>query len=346
MNVFNGERYLPEALASVCAQTLSDWELLIVDDGSTDRTVAIAEEWAGRDERMRVVRLPHAGAVQARNRALELARAPLAALWDQDDLASPERLGLQLDFLARNPDVGVLGTWAWHIGESGRRVGVSEFGPLTREAFRALQAAGEPMFAVASSVVFSVEAARAAGGFSVEMAEATDVDLWTRMADHTVMLILPRRLVEYRIHAASASTRRFFRQMEALELIKVNARRRRASRPQLTLAQWREAVAARPRAERLRRARVWRSRLYYRTGAGLLAAGRPSGVAYLAAAAALDPATVAARLRRQVGPIAEAFVRRCGRGTISAPPMRPQAPVRPRSPGSSSERRRRRTRAR
>ena len=133
------------------------------------------------------------------------------------------------------------------------------------------------------------------------MAAASDVDLWTRMGDHSVGLILPQRLVEYRVHAASASTRRFYEQMAVTELIAANATCRRTGRPELTPQEWAELMRAQPLAQRLRRARLWRSRYLYRVGGGLLADGRPSGAAYLVLAALLAPKMVVRRFKRQVG---------------------------------------------
>ncbi len=299
MPVCNGERFLAETLASVQAQTMTDYELLLIDDGSTDGSLAIAEAHAAHDPRVRILQLDHGGIVAARNRALEVARAPLIALWDGDDLCVPERLAVQLAFLDANPDVGLLSAYAWHIGESGRRAGVAEFGPVTREEFLALRASDAPMFAVASSVVFRAGEARAAGGFRARMAPAEDADLWTRMSDRTVALILPRKLTLYRVHAASSSTTRFFRQMALTGLIAENAARRRAGRPELAPEEWDRLLRARPLGQRLRRARAWHSRRLYRIAGGMLADGRPAGALYLAGAAALAPVMVVRRLRRQ-----------------------------------------------
>ncbi len=303
MNVYNGERFLEETLASVRAQTLADYELIVVDDGSTDRTVAIAQACAESDSRVRVIVEPHnTGGVACQNDALAAARAPYCAIWDQDDLSAAGRLARQVAFLEANPDVGVLGTWAWHIGERGRRAGVSEFGPLTREEFAELRERDAPLFAVGSSVVFRTALARAAGGFRPAFGPVSDADLWTRIGDESVLLILPERLVEYRVHAGSESTRSFFTQMTLLDLIAVNAGRRRSGLRELSRGEWERLLAGEAPARRLRRRRRWHARRLYRIGGGLLADRRPAGALYLAGAAVLDSRMVARRLRRQVAP--------------------------------------------
>ncbi len=298
MPVCNGERFLAETLASVQAQTMADYELLLVDDGSTDGSLAIAEAHAAGDPRIRVIRLPHAGVVAARNHAVSVARAPLIAIWDADDLSAPERLRVQADFLDANPDVGVLASHAWHIGEQGRVVGHSDFGPVTRDAFFALKAQNAPVFV--TGVVFRADRALAVGCYDERMPVAQDLDLWTRMSDDAVVLTLPQRLYAYRVHAESASTRRFFEQMALTGLIAANTARRRNGLEELSPDDWARQTKAQPLRARLARARTWHSRYFYRVAGGRLAAGRLSGAPCLALAALLAPLMVARRLRTQL----------------------------------------------
>ena len=101
---------LPSALRSLCRQSLRDFEVVAVDDGSTDDSAAILADFAARDDRIRVVRRPHRGLCAALNLGLEQCRAPLVARMDADDLAARRRLELQRDFLRRRPDVDVVGS--------------------------------------------------------------------------------------------------------------------------------------------------------------------------------------------------------------------------------------------
>src|SRR3954454_23114262 len=109
MAVHDGERYLREAIESVLAQTRSDFEFLIVDDGSGDATPEILTEYASGDERIVVQSVPHGGRSGALNFGCGRARADLVARIDADDLALPKRLELQLEFLEAHPDVALLG---------------------------------------------------------------------------------------------------------------------------------------------------------------------------------------------------------------------------------------------
>jgi glycosyltransferase involved in cell wall biosynthesis len=92
MPVRNEERFLPAALASLRAQTFRDWELVAVDDHSTDRTAAILERAAGEDRRIRMLRPPERGLVPALNAGLAACKAPLVARMDGDDICHPRRL--------------------------------------------------------------------------------------------------------------------------------------------------------------------------------------------------------------------------------------------------------------
>ena len=103
MPCFNAERYLDATIASVAAQTVRNWELLILDDGSTDQSIQIAEDWARRDSRIRLYRNPkNMGVARTRNRGLDLAAGDWIALLDSDDLWRPEKLARQLDRAARS----------------------------------------------------------------------------------------------------------------------------------------------------------------------------------------------------------------------------------------------------
>ncbi len=121
MGVRDGAPWVREAVASVLEQTAPELELIVVDDGSTDSTPTVLA--AVRDPRLRVERQPPAGLTPALNRALSLARAPLVARLDADDLAMPDRLARQRSFLDAHPEVGLLGTAASEVDASGRHVG-------------------------------------------------------------------------------------------------------------------------------------------------------------------------------------------------------------------------------
>lgn len=125
MPVRNGERYIKESIDSVLNQTLTDFEFLIIDDGSTDRTVEIIQGYT--DKRIRLVRKEHQF-IQNLNEGLELASGSYIARMDADDIMHTERLRIQLKRMKKNPDITVCGTWAKIFSDKGNERNVSHLG--------------------------------------------------------------------------------------------------------------------------------------------------------------------------------------------------------------------------
>src|SRR5688572_26833706 len=115
MTVYNGMPYVEEAIESVQRQSLTNWELIIVDDGSTDATPAFLDALA--DQRIRVIHQPNGGPPVAANRGLQLCRAEFTARMDADDVAQPSRLQRQREFLLAHLSVGLLGTQVAPLGQ-------------------------------------------------------------------------------------------------------------------------------------------------------------------------------------------------------------------------------------
>jgi glycosyltransferase involved in cell wall biosynthesis len=296
------ERYIDQALTSARAQTVGDLEIIVVDDGSTDATPSIVARHAAADPRVRLICQEHAGISAARNCGLAEARARWVALLDADDVAVPERLERQLAFLEANPDVAVVGAYGWHIGRGGRRVGVFEAGPTSRAAARELRAHDEVVYLLASSVILDRDVIVSLGGFRREFATAGDVELWTRVLDAHLVLVLPEFLVSYRVHPTSISSGRFFEQQQLTLLISRNAGLRRAGQPEIDVTQLRAELQAQPLARRAWRRRRWQSRYWYRRAGGMLADRDPGGAVWLVAAFLIGPEVVLGRLQRQVVP--------------------------------------------
>ena len=119
MPVYNGERFLGDAIESVLSQTFSDFEFIIVDDCSRDSSAEIATAFAKDDSRVRFLPLKeNVGAAQARNSGGALARGAYLAGMDADDISLPERLRLQVRCLRDNPEIGVVGVCAQEVDEA------------------------------------------------------------------------------------------------------------------------------------------------------------------------------------------------------------------------------------
>jgi len=227
MPVRDGERWVAEAVDSVLSQTLRDFELLVVDDGSADATPQILADRAASDARVIVLRQSREGLVAALNRALAAAKAPLIARLDADDIALPDRLGRQCDYMAAHPDVVLLGGWATIIGPDGTPRG-KEMRPSPDQP-RAMLRKKSPF--IHPTVMLRTEAARGVGGYHAAFEAAEDYDFWLRLADIGEIAILPEVLIRYREHGGSVTRTRQLRQIYSARLAKLAAEARLAGRP-------------------------------------------------------------------------------------------------------------------
>ena len=111
MPCFNAQSTVDDAVDSILKQSFGNFELIAVDDGSTDQTANRLRDWAGKDLRVRILSLSHAGIIEALNAGLVACRAELIARMDADDHAHPERLARQVDYLTGHPDIAVVSSY-------------------------------------------------------------------------------------------------------------------------------------------------------------------------------------------------------------------------------------------
>jgi len=237
MSVYNGERFLAEAIESVLAQTFTDFEFLILDDGSRDATKAIVERYAARDPRIRLIARENRGLISSLNQLLAEARAPIVARMDADDVCMPERFEHQLDFLTANPDHDVLGTWTYEIDERGNKWMGGDAAelkhPLTHEAFlRSIEENG-PLLCH-STVMYRRDTVMAAGGYHAAFRHCEDLDLWLRLASRTRVSNLPEYLLSYRRYDDQVSSRHATEQQIGAAIARLAWRERQAGRPDPT----------------------------------------------------------------------------------------------------------------
>jgi glycosyltransferase involved in cell wall biosynthesis len=194
MSVRDAAPWVREAVESVLAQTAGDLELIVIDDGSSDATPAVLASIG--DPRLRVERQSPTGLTPSLNRAARLARAPLLARLDADDMAMPDRLARQRRFLDAHPGIGLLGTGAIEIDAAGRVVG-RVTPPADDVAIRRALIRRNPF--VHSSVVMRREMLERAGGYDASLPVGQDYDLWMRLSGLTRLANLPEPLVVRRL---------------------------------------------------------------------------------------------------------------------------------------------------
>lgn len=258
MPVFNAAPFLDAAITSVLRQSWTDLALLVVDDGSTDASPAIAAKHAAADARVRVEHLPHGGVVAALNAGLAMIDSELVARADADDLNAPDRLARQIALLDAQPRVGVCGT-ALRTLPDHQRWALPEDG----DELRATLLFGPP---VHHPTVLMRRAWLAQSGlrYDAGAAHAEDYDLWERADRHTRFANLRAPLVRYRCHAAQVSAVHATPQAASSRAIRLRRLRDLGVEPSADELMLHDALPARdgaPDAERLAATRRWLERL-------------------------------------------------------------------------------------
>jgi len=248
MPVYNALPYVAEAVRSILTQTMGDFELVVIDDGSTDGSKQLLEAQAARDERIRLISRENRGISATRQQMLETARGEYVAVLDADDVALPDRLEKQRAFLDSNSDVVCVGGSFDAIDEAGRFLRVFEL-PTEHEQIDQSLIRGVNVICH-SAVMMRRKVALAVGGYDPLLAPSEDYDLWLRMGEVGRLANLPQVLVRYRYHGSSASSLGRQIQMETARRACERAWKRRgiAGRFEAT-DQWRPGADRRSRHE-------------------------------------------------------------------------------------------------
>lgn len=198
MGARNASRYIGQAIESILSQSCRDFEFIIVEDGSTDRTLEILEEYRRRDDRIIVLRNPeNMGLTKSLNRALSHARGEYVARMDADDVSHPERFEKQLEYLEQNKDIIVLGTRGITIDGKGRKIAERDV-PLANRDIVKIVGWANPM--IHSSVMFRKDEIERIGNYNENCRIVQDHELWFRcIAEGYSMGNLAERLLFYRM---------------------------------------------------------------------------------------------------------------------------------------------------
>lgn len=201
--VFNAEAYVREAVESILQQTFTDFELIIINDGSTDGSAAILRELAARDPRIVLVERVNDGLVSALNEGIARARADLIARMDADDVAAPERFALQYARMKAAPELGVLGSFIQLMDKTGSAIRLGTYPVTSMETARFLEE-GCPL--AHPTVMMRREAVLKAGGYRRIFSHCEDYDLWLRISELGFAIAnVPKPLLNYRIHGSNVS---------------------------------------------------------------------------------------------------------------------------------------------
>ena len=226
MPVYNTEAFLAPAIDSILKQTCADFEFIILDDGSTDSSVSIIQQFAETDDRIRFFPLEHRGYVSLLRRGLNHCRGELVARMDSDDISMPDRFEKQLAFLREHPEMVAVGSRVVLIDPYGSRVEK----PTHKTEHVEIEAEllnGVGWALVHPTVMMRREHLMKVGGYREDLAVSEDLDLFLRLAEVGKLANLPDVLLQYRQHLGSVNYTKYEQQKAVKRQIVAEAYRRR-----------------------------------------------------------------------------------------------------------------------
>jgi len=302
MPVYNAERYLSAAIESVLEQTYKNFKFIIINDGSTDRSGDIIDQYKALDSRIISLSQPNSGISQTRNRALEIAQTEWVALMDADDIMLPERLERQLAFIEKHTSIRVASCRAIYIDENENELGRSVCHIKTPDDLNRLLTQNQPIGLLQAGVLMHRQTILDIGGYRRQFRVAEDLDLWTRLAEQGhLILIQDAALMKQRLHSASTVSSDPFQGLMNRDWIRAGMLARKEGKPEPSyekfLQQWNSA----PLLTRLNRKRKMMAiHLYRRAGLRLVGRRWFRGGCDLGLATLLDLKYVFTRLKMQM----------------------------------------------
>lgn len=213
--VYNGEKTIKETIDSVLNQSFYDFELIVINDGSTDKSLEIISNI--KDERLKVFSYPNAGLSASRNRGISLATGEYISFIDADDLWTPDKLELQLKALQEHPQAAVAYSWTDCIDESGKFLGKCNYLSFSGDVRANLLLIN--FIDSGSNVLIRTEAFKKVGNFDESRKSCEDWDMWLRLAAEYSFIAVSKPQVLYRISSSSMSTNLLRMEAESMEVI-------------------------------------------------------------------------------------------------------------------------------
>lgn len=249
MTIYNAEPYLRAAIDSIMVQTFPDWELIAVENGSTDKSMTVLKDYS--DPRVRVFPLEkNIGRTPALRFAFDRARGDYIAVLDADDISSPDRLARQVEFLDRHPDVALVGSWAQHIDEHGKVFDVFE-PPPNQEQLQDCLGWTNPI--IHSSAMYRRQLAQEVGGYPENIVWAQDLGLILALAQRAKIAMIADYLCQVRMLTTSMTRSRKYQILVAAEALllfrraadtlRLSAKARRLNRRAMAIAEIKLGIA-------------------------------------------------------------------------------------------------------
>lgn len=264
MPAYNSEKFIEPAIESILNQTYKDFEFIIVDDGSTDRTPQIIAQYAAQDNRIRVIQGTHEGVGKAMNTALKAATRPWVAVMHSDDIAMPERLEKQIEAAQKDADVVIWGTDGYHINSQGNILSRFRVGPTTKEESRERRRTARIVQAIHPTVMLNRDVALKVGGYDESLKVCEDIELFDRMLVHGDLVTLTDLLMKYRIHGSSLAMTKYLAQAVYDRYVKARQLHRLETGEELSFEAFKAQDNQRPTMTKFNQYRKSVAELWYR----------------------------------------------------------------------------------
>ncbi len=230
MSVFNGERFLREAVESILNQSFRELEFIIIDDGSTDSSASMIESYCSQDARVRPYHQENRGLVESLNRGCGLARGKYIARMDADDVCAPTRFVRQVAFLDANPLVGLVGCGIYENIDANGAVLHTSYLPEDNETIQ--RTLLQRWCFLHPSIMFRRSLCERVGGYRKEFEGTEDHDFTLRMLEHCQAHNLYERLISYRLNPKGLSVTGHQYMYELADVAMRLAQRRRSGQPE------------------------------------------------------------------------------------------------------------------
>ena len=213
--VYNGEKTIKETILSVLNQTFEDWELIIINDGSTDSTIEIITQI--QDNRIRVFNFENAGLARSRNRGIDHSQGEFISFLDADDLWTTDKLEAQFQTLQNNPKVMVAYSWTDYIDQSSQFLHSGRHITINGNVYQHLLV--NNFLENGSNPLIRKQALNQVGGFDSSINSVADWDMWLRLAAGYQFVAVPLPQILYRVSARSMSSQIKNQERECLKVI-------------------------------------------------------------------------------------------------------------------------------
>lgn len=217
MPVYNAENYIRETIESIINQSYKDFELLILNDNSSDNSLGIIKQFQEKDSRIIVInKEKNVGPANLRNEGFRLSKGKFIALMDADDIALPTRFEKQVAVLEKNPEIGVCGTWFTFFGaKKNKIIRHSENHDAIKISFLHSCGIGNPTVMLRNEMLFGLE-------FNNDFVPVEDYDLWSRLLEKTKFYNIPESLLNYRQHENNISKTKIENVNRSIKSVKIN----------------------------------------------------------------------------------------------------------------------------